>query len=113
MLAGAPPNAAQSKDTDFLLAGGELFALVVYAQLLLENAKIYGIAPDLVDQIFDFMVRDFSEFALQLHSKAASTAEQMEHCLQMIAKPVADERRYEKVWKENVLALDGAYEMNA
>jgi acyl-CoA dehydrogenase len=113
MLASAPPNDAQSKDTDFLLAGGELFALVVYAQLLLENAKIYGIAASVVDQIFDFMVRDFSEFALQLYSKSASTAEQMQHCLQMIAKPVVDEQRYDRVWKENVLALDGAYEMNA
>jgi acyl-CoA dehydrogenase len=112
MLAGAPPNEAQMKDTDFLLAGGELFALVVYAQLLLENARLYGIAADLVDQIFDFMVRDFSEFALQLHSKAASTPEQMQQCLRMIAKPVADERRYGAVWTENVLALDGAYEMN-
>jgi acyl-CoA dehydrogenase len=112
MLASAPPNEAQSKDTDFLLAGGELFALVVYAQLLLENARLYGIAPAIVDQIFDFMVRDFSEFALQLHNKAASTPEQMQHCLSMIAKPAADDRRYETVWRDHVLALDGAYEMN-
>lgn len=112
MLAGAPPNEAQMKDTDFLLAGGELFALVVYAQLLLENARIYAIAPDVVDQIFDFMVRDFSEFALQLHNKAASTAEQMQHCLAMLAKPAADARRRAAVWSGHVLALDGAYEMN-
>ena len=31
LLAAAPPNEAQSQDTDFLMAGGELFALVVYA----------------------------------------------------------------------------------
>ena len=80
---------------------------------MLENAKIYGIAASVIDQIFDFMVRDFSEFALQLYSKAASTPEQMEHCLKMVAKPVVDEQRYDAVWKENVLALDGAYEMNA
>jgi acyl-CoA dehydrogenase len=113
MLASAPPNESQLKDTDFLLAGGELFALVVYAQLLLENARLYGLAPDLVDQIFDFMVRDFAEFALQLHNKSSSTPEQMRQCLRMIAKPVTDERRYDAVWTEHVLALDGAYEMNA
>ena len=113
MLASAPPNEAQSQDTDFLLAGGELFALAVYAQLILENAKIYDIEPDLVDQIFDFLVRDFAECALQLHNKAASTPEQMKHCLAMIAKPAADARRYDAVWNERVLALDGAYEMNA
>ena len=113
MLASAPPNEAQMKDTDFLLAGGELFALVVYAQLILENARLYGIAADLVDQIFDFMVRDFAEAALQLHGKSSSTAEQMRQCLRMIAKPVTDERRTDAVWTERVLALDGAYEMNA
>src|SRR5690606_38329071 len=59
MLEKAPPNEEQTQDTDFLLAGGELFALVVYAQLLLENARLYGIGDDLVDQIFDFLVRDF------------------------------------------------------
>ena len=65
-----------------------------------------------VDQIFDFLVRDFADFALQLYSKAASTPEQMQHCLRMIAKPVADERRYDTVWNDHVLALDGAYAMN-
>jgi acyl-CoA dehydrogenase len=112
LLAEAPPDEAQSKDTDFLLAGGELFALVVYAQLLLENARLYDIAPAVVDQIFDCLVRDFSDCALQLHNKSASTPEQMRHCLAMIAKPVADAQRYETVWRDHVLALDGAYEMN-
>ncbi len=112
MLAAAPPNESQAKDTDFLLAGGELFALVVYAQLILENARLYAMPRDVVDQIFDFLVRDFAECALQLHNKAGSTPEQMGFCLQMIKKPVADERRYDAVWNEHVLALDGAYEMN-
>ena len=54
------------KDVDFLLASGEIFALVVYAQLILENAEIYEIDADLLDQIFDFMVRDMSKHALTL-----------------------------------------------
>jgi acyl-CoA dehydrogenase len=112
LLAGAPPDEAQQKDIDFLLAVGELFALVVYAQLVLENARIYAIDPVLVDRIFDFMVRDFSSFALQLHSKPSSSARQMEHCLRMIRKPVMDERGYAAVWNEHVLALKGAYAMN-
>ena len=111
LLATAPPNETQRQDTDFLMAGGELFALVVYAQLLLENARIYALARELVDQIFDFMVRDFSEFALQLYSKGSSTPEQMRCCLQMIKKPAQDDRRYDAVWSR-VLALDGAYEMS-
>ena len=47
----------------FLLALGELFTLVVYGQLILENARLYAIDDDTVDQIFDFMVRDFSKYA--------------------------------------------------
>jgi acyl-CoA dehydrogenase len=112
LLAAAPPTEAQSKDTDFLLAGGELFALVVYAQLILENAPVYDLAPEVLDQIFDCLVRDFAECALQLHNKTASTPEQMTHCLRMIAKPASDARRTDVVWNAHVLALDGAYEMN-
>ena len=63
------------KDIAFLLAGGEIFALVVYAQLILENAPIYGIDDDLLDQIFDFMVRDMSKFALQLLQPAVEHRE--------------------------------------
>jgi len=113
MLMTEPPNEAQQKDVDFLLAGGEIFALVVYAQLILENAKMSGVEPALVDQIFDFMVRDFSRLALGLHSKPSSTPGQMEQCLGMIRKPVVDEARYQTVWKDHVLALKGRYAMNA
>jgi acyl-CoA dehydrogenase len=112
LLASAPPSGAQTQDTDFLMAGGELFALVVYAQLILENARLYGIEPDLVDQIFDVLVRDFSEFALQLYSKPSSTPEQTRLCLPMITRPAQDERRYDAVWTRHVLTLDGAYAMN-
>ncbi len=112
MLASAPPTEAQQKDVDFLLAGGEIFALVVYSQLILENAHIYGLEPELVDQIFDFMVRDFSKLALNLYSKPSSTEAQMKHCLGMVRKPIGDAARYDKVWKDHVLALRGAYQMN-
>jgi acyl-CoA dehydrogenase len=113
LLTSAPPNQSQMQDTDFLMSGGELFALVVYAQLILENARIYAIEAPVVDQIFDCLVRDFAEFALQLYNKPSSTAEQMRLCLQLIKKPAHDARRYDAVWTEHVLALDHAYEMNA
>jgi hypothetical protein len=50
----------QKKDLDLALTLGELFTLVVYGQLVLENAKLTGVEADVVDQLFDFMVRDFS-----------------------------------------------------
>jgi len=111
-LAMATPDEGQRKDIDFLLTLGEMFALVVYGQLILENAPIYEIDDALIDQIFDFMVRDFSKFALQLHNKPSSTPTQMDYCLRMIRKPNVDEERYQQVWKEHVYALKDLYEMN-
>ncbi len=49
-----------------MLAAGELFTLIVYAQLILENAKIYGTDVDVLEQIFIFLVQDFSAQALQM-----------------------------------------------
>jgi len=111
-LAVATPDEAQRQDTDFLMALGEIFTLVVYGQLILENARIYNIDDDLVDQIFDFMVRDFSKFALQFYGKPSSTPQQMDYCLRMIRKPAVDEARYQRVWEDQVYALKGAYEMS-
>jgi acyl-CoA dehydrogenase len=111
-MTAAPPDATQSKDLDFLMALGEIFALVVYAQLVLENARLYALDATLVDHIFDVFVRDCARFALQLYSKPASTPVQMEHCLQMLRKPVADIARSQRVWAEHVYALNGAYTMN-
>ena len=110
MLFAAPPDEGQQKDIDFLLAGGEIFALVVYGQLILENAKIYETSDDVIDQIFDCMVRDFSRHALSLYSKPSSSDKQMAACLEMIRKPVMDDARYKRVWQE-VLDLQDEYEM--
>jgi acyl-CoA dehydrogenase len=112
LLAHAPPSEAQTRDIDFLLAVGEIFTLVVYAQLLLENAEIYEIDRGLVDQIFDVLVRDLSRYAVQLHGKPSSSSAQAGHCLRMIRKPIVDEARYERVWREHVHALRDAYQMN-
>jgi acyl-CoA dehydrogenase len=110
LLASDPPGPDQMKDVDFLLAGGNLFAMVVYAQLILENAKIYGLDDDLLGQIFDFMIRDTAQHALTLSLQGSSTEKQMAHCQKMMRKPVADPARYGRVW-ESVRTLDGAYEM--
>jgi len=111
MLLLARPNKKQIKDFDFLLILGELFTLVVYGQLIIENAKILGVKNDLLDQIFDFMVRDFSKFALQLYSKTSSTFLQRRICMQMVHKPAVNQERFERVLKE-VYALTDEYEMN-
>ncbi|MDH3799706.1 MAG: acyl-CoA/acyl-ACP dehydrogenase, partial [Desulfobacterales bacterium] len=112
LLMTAPPEKDQQGDIDFLLILGELFTLVAYGQLIIENAKIYKVEDEFIDQIFDFMVRDFSRFALQLYSKTSSTDAQMEICLKMINKPVRDAERFDRIWSKYVEPLNNAYEMN-
>lgn len=108
----APASKEQMKDIDVMLTIGEMFTLVPYAQLILENAKIYGIDELILDQIFDFIVRDFSKFALELHNKPSSSEKQMEYCRKLIRKPNIDNNRYETVWKKYVYTLNGVYKMN-
>ena len=110
LLANDAPDEAQRKDVDFLLAGGELFALVVYGQLILETARIYQVEDTLIDQIFDALVGDFSKFALALYGKPSSTKAQMDFFLRMLRKSAVDEVRTRRVWDE-VYALRDAYEM--
>ncbi|UOG35056.1 acyl-CoA/acyl-ACP dehydrogenase [Leptospira noguchii] len=105
-----PPDSKQSKDLDFMLILGELFTLVAYGQLLIENAAIEKVDNDLLDQIFDFMIRDFSKYALQLYSKRSSTKEQMEKCMSMIFKPVENEELFNRVCTK-VYSYKDAYEM--
>jgi len=112
LLMSATPDKDQIKDIDFLLNLGELFTLVAYGQLLIEKAKLDGVAEDLMDQIFDFMVRDFSRFALQLYSKTSSTPKQMDICMQIIKKPEVNPERFNRIWEKQVLSLRETYTMN-
>ncbi len=112
MLIQAMPTEAQTKDTDFLLALGEIFTLVVYAQLFLENAEIYEVEDDVVDQIFDVFVRDFARFATQLHGRPSTSKDQVEYCIRMIRRPAENSDRTERVWEGHVLSLRDAYEMS-
>ncbi len=110
-LAKATLTKEQSKDIDYLLAVGELMTLVAYGQLIIENAKIMDVEDDLLDMIFDFIVRDFSKYALQLYSKKSNSDLQREYCLKMIKAPVPDEAKYLKVWEKYVFPNAGLYKM--
>lgn len=105
---------SQAKDIDFLLTLGELFTLVAYGQLIIEyrNLNPNQISDDLLDQIFDVMVRDFSKYALQLYSKPNSTQKQMEISLKMIHKPDPNHERFLTIWNNHVYPLRGSYCMN-
>jgi acyl-CoA dehydrogenase len=117
LLVLAGPSAEQTKDFDFLLILGELFTLVAYGQLIIENSqsensKLSGVDEVLLDQIFDFMVRDFSKFALQLFSKTSSTRTQMLLSGLMIRKPATNREGFQSIWENHVQKLNGAYSMN-
>ncbi|KJS33634.1 MAG: acyl-CoA dehydrogenase [Desulfatitalea sp. BRH_c12] len=112
LLMSAPPGKDQSKDIDFLLSLGELFTLVAYGQLIIEAAGLEDMDKDVLDQIFDFMIRDFSKFALQLSQKTGATAEQSALCMKMIKNPTRDQARYQRVWDNHIAHLVDAYAQN-
>ncbi len=110
LLITAAPDADQQRDLDFILVVGHLFTLVVYGQLILEQAALLDLDRDLVDQIFDFQICDFSAHAVALHGKPSSTSTQQKWALSAVRKPVTDPDRFNRVW-EQVKAYDGAYAM--
>jgi alkylation response protein AidB-like acyl-CoA dehydrogenase len=109
-FAALPVAKEQHGDLDFLLAIGHLFALIVYGQLILEQAASTGLDRQLVDEIFAVLIRDFSGYATELHGKSATTDEQAAWALAHVRRPVPDEARTAAVW-QRVLDLVGAYEM--
>ena len=112
LLLTAPPTAEQQKDLDFVLTIGHLFTLIVYGQLILEQAALTGLDANLLDRIFDFQVRDFSGYVVSLYGKPSATPDQQAWALGAIARPVADSGAFDRVWRQ-VQALDGAYVMPA
>jgi acyl-CoA dehydrogenase len=115
MLAGATPDAEQQKDIDFAFAVGQLFATVPYAQLILEEAGLSGLNKPgdgaLIDEIFAVLVRDFNGYAVELSDKPSTTDAQARFAMRMIRRPAHDPARYNQIWKEHVLPLNGAYQM--
>ena len=112
LLAAAAPSDEQRKDIGLLLGLGEIFTLIVYGQLVLENVAFHGIPADVVDQIFDVFVRDLSRYALDLQAQPSATPVQAELALKLVRRPAYDDRRWQAVWKEQVLAMRDSYRMN-
>lgn len=104
------PDERQSRDLDFLLSVGQLFALVVHGQLILEQARLTDLDEPVLDELFAVLVRDFSGHCVELHGKDSATSRQQDWALGAIRRPVVDEARSAEVW-QRVEALSGAYEM--
>jgi len=111
LVQAAPLTEEQlSSDLDFQQSLAQLFTLVPYGQLILEQAELDGTEPDLVDLIFEWLVRDFTTCAIDLHGKASSTDGQQQWVVDNVRKPVTDAERDERVYAE-VRALADAYVM--
>ncbi|WP_330329174.1 acyl-CoA/acyl-ACP dehydrogenase [Streptomyces sp. NBC_00536] len=109
-VATVAPDEEQSRDLDFLLSVGQLFALVVYGQLILEQARLTDLDASVLDELFSVLVRDFSGHAVELHGKDSATEAQQAWALGAVRRPVVDEDRAARVWAR-VEALSGTYEM--
>ena len=109
----ARPKKDQIKDFDFLLNLGELFTLVAYGQLIIEKFQLDNFDADILEQIFDFMIRDFSRYALNLYSKTNTTAPQKYFCKRMIRKPDKNTDRSKRVLQNHIYSLKDQYEMNS
>jgi alkylation response protein AidB-like acyl-CoA dehydrogenase len=111
LLQEAPLTPEQmSADLDFQQSLSQLFTLIPYAQLILEQGQIDETPHDIVDLVFEALVRDFNTTAIELHGKDSSTEAQQAWALANIRKPVIDSERGDRVYAE-VRALAGAYVM--
>jgi alkylation response protein AidB-like acyl-CoA dehydrogenase len=127
LLATAPPSKEQSQDLDFLLALGQLFTQVVYAQLVAEAAGLAlsedpqgdraGSVCDLsdlteahVDRVFAVFVQDVAEFAIALHGQPTATEAQQQGALALIRRPLLPAEA-EDAFVSEVLSYDGAWTM--
>lgn len=111
-LINGTPDEKQTKNIDYMLSVGELFTLIPYTQLICENKKIYNIEDEIIDEIFKFIVSDFSAYATRFYTGQKNSDKQNELIVKMIKKPVLDDAIFNKVWNEQVYALKGQYTMN-
>lgn len=112
VLMEAPPSPEQKSNVDYMLAAGELFTLIVYAQLILENSRIYSIGSDLLEQIFSFLVKDFSASALHMVLNYENSEKQEAFFKSMLKKPLHDEQCRSRLWEQQVLVFKDQYHMS-
>ena len=87
MLEAAAPDDDQAADIDFLLALGELFSLVVYGQLILENVELHGDREPRPSRSSTCWSATSRPGATRLHGKSTTNEKQAEFALQMVRRP--------------------------
>lgn len=112
LLAKGTLSPEQQQDFDFLLIMGSMFTQVVYGQLILEISPEFELSTEFLEQIFEYLIRDFSKYASKMYSKPNCTPEQGEILLQIISKPVDDPARFNHIWQDYVFNKKDTYQMN-
>jgi acyl-CoA dehydrogenase len=107
----SPMTREQEDNADFTLNISEIFAVIVYGQLVFEKAKLEAIEDMVIDQLFSYLVRDINTFvSRQLNEYAGHfEAGQKEGLLAIIQDPHIDFAREEAIIQDYILALDGVY----
>lgn len=112
LLGKYPPDDEQKKNVDFMIALGELVTMAAYAQLILENIKIYNIEDDEAEEIFCFLIKDFARYALTLGATFPLSVAQEEIVDRMVTiRPILDQKRADRLWAK-LLAMCDDYVMN-
>lgn len=110
MLAIAAPDASLIKNMDYMLNFGEIFTMIVYAQLVLESAKLNEVEDDLIDQIFALFVRDVNKYALTQANNYVNSEAQEKYLKELaLMGPIIDKEKDFRFWQEYVQSLDGCY----
>ncbi len=107
----SPMTEEQRKNADFMLNIAEIFAAIVYGQLIYEKAKIEKVDQVIVDQLFSYLVRDINAFVMrQLNEYAGHfNRGQKENLISILREPQIDFSREEAIIQDCILSLDGAY----
>ena len=107
----SPMTREQEGNADFMLNVAEIFATIVYGQLVFEKARIEGIEDVVVDQLFSYLVRDINAYVMRQLNEYAGHFEvgQREGLFAIIREPQIDFGRESAILKDYVLALDGVY----
>ena len=107
----SPVSGGQAKNMDFMLNIAEIFAAIVYGQLVFEKARIRGIEEPAVDQLFSYLVRDINSYVMRQLNEYAGHFEagQKENLLAIIKDPHIDFAREEQILEDYVLPLNDRY----
>ena len=109
-LIKATPDKNQTKDIDYLLTLGDLFCLIPYGQLIIENKDHMDLSDDLLETIFNSIICDFSKYATELMMKPSNSDTQRELAQAILRSPNPDTQLFERVWGE-VYEYKDAYKM--